>query len=161
MEENAPQQEQHLFDDFHNRVTQASTGKRLANYLIDAISFSVFMILISYVIIEISLDTAIFLYGNESDDFNLMSQLVWMLLYGMYMGLMEALFKGRSLGKLVTGTIAVNEDGTRISGQTALLRGLIRAVPFNGFSALGTPSYPWHDKWSKTYVVNYKDLNQQ
>ena len=161
MEENTPQQEQHLFDDFHNRVIQASTGKRLANYLIDAISFSVFMILISYVIIEISLDTAIFLYGNESDDFNLMSQLVWMLLYGMYMGLMEAIFKGRSLGKLVTGTIAVNEDGTRISGQTALLRGLIRAVPFNGFSALGTPSYPWHDKWSKTYVVNYKDLNQQ
>ena len=159
MENNQPQEEQHLFDDFHLRVEQASSGKRLANYLVDLVSFYIFMTLISYVIVEISMELAILLYGTEDEGFNLMGQLVWLLLYGMYMGITESIFKGRSLGKLITGTIAVNEDGSRISGQTALLRGLYRAVPFNAFSALGTPTYPWHDKWSKTYVVNYKDLN--
>ncbi len=158
MEENQPPQEQHLFDDF-SKVTQASQGKRLANYLIDLVGFYVFMYFFSYVIIEISWDLAVLLYG-EDQGFNLLGRLVMLLLYGMYMGLVEAVFKGRSLGKLITGTVAVYEDGTRISGQTALLRGLIRAVPFNAFSALGNPAHPWHDKWSKTWVVNYKDIKR-
>ncbi|HEV8508744.1 MAG TPA: RDD family protein, partial [Chitinophagaceae bacterium] len=80
--------------------------------------------------------------------------------YGMYMGLIEAVFKGRSIGKLITGTIAVNNDGSRINGQTALLRGLSRAVPFNALSALGSPCYPWHDRWNKTYVVKYVRSDQ-
>jgi uncharacterized RDD family membrane protein YckC len=160
MEENQPppQQEQHLFDDFSHQLTQAGSGKRLANYLIDLVSFYVFMYFMSYVIVEVSYDFAVLIYGGEG--FNLAGRLIILVLYGMYMGLMEAAFKGRSLGKLITGTVAVNEDGSRISGQTALLRGLSRAVPFNAFSALGTPSYPWHDKWNKTYVVEYKDVNR-
>lgn len=159
MEENQAPQEQHLFDDFSNQVTRASGGKRFANYLIDLVSFYIFMYFFSYVIIEINMDLAILIYG-EGEGFNLLGRLVVLLIYGMYMGLMEAILKGRSLGKLITGTVAVYEDGTRINGQTALIRGLIRAVPFNAFSALGDPAYPWHDKWSKTYVVNYKDINK-
>lgn len=157
MQETPAQQEQHLFDDFNNQLTQASSGKRFANYLIDLVSFYVFMYFFSYVVIAISYDFAVLLYG-EHEGFNLLGRLVLLLFYGMYMGLMEAAFKGRSLGKLITGTVAVNQDGSRIKGDTALLRGLIRAVPFNALSALGNPAYPWHDKWSKTYVVNYKEI---
>jgi hypothetical protein len=29
-------------------------------------------------------------------------------------------------------------------------------VPFEAFSALGTPSYPWHDKWTRTVVIDEK-----
>lgn len=159
MQENLPpaEQEQHLFDDNSYQLTQAGSGKRLANYIIDLVSFYVFMYLMSYVIVEVSYDLAVIIYG-EGEGFNLLGRLVVLVLYGMYMGLMEAIFRGRSLGKLITGTVAVNDDGSRISGQTALLRGLSRAVPFNAFSALGDTCYPWHDKWTKTYVVHYKDL---
>lgn len=61
MEENqpAPQQEQHLFDDFSQQLTQAGSGKRLANYIIDLVSFYVFMYFFSYVIVAISIDLAI------------------------------------------------------------------------------------------------------
>src|SRR5690606_37410582 len=107
-----------------------------------------------------SIDLAILIYGEGDGGFNLLGRLVVLLFYGAYMGLIEAMFKGRSLGKLITGTIAVNEDGSRISALTAFLRGLSRAVPFNVFSALGSPCYPWHDKRNKTYVVEYKDLNR-
>jgi len=159
MEENQLQHspEQNIFDDFTPQLTQAGSGKRLANYLIDLVSFYVFMYLFSYVLVNISYDLAVIIYG---DDNAILGRLIVLLLYGMYMGLIEAVFKGRSFGKLITGTIAVNEDGSRISGLTALLRGLSRAVPFNALSALGSRCYPWHDRWNKTYVVNYVRAEQ-
>src|SRR6187200_2079680 len=124
MEENQLQHspEQNIFDDFTPQLTQASSGKRLANYLIDLVSFYVFMYLFSYVLVNLSYDLAVIIYG---DGHEIAGRLIVLLLYGMYMGLIEAVFKGRSFGKLITGTVAVNEDGTRISGQTALIRGLI------------------------------------
>jgi len=163
MEENlsGPQEEQHLFDNFQSvALTQAGSGKRLANYIVDLISFYVFMYFFSYVIVEVSMDLAIIMYAEpEYGGRPLLAQLINMGFYGFYMGLLETLFRGRSLGKLITGTIAVNEDGTRINGRKALLRGLCRAVPFNALSALGTPCYPWHDKWNNTYVVGYADFS--
>jgi uncharacterized RDD family membrane protein YckC len=161
MEENQFQstpQEQNLFDN-HYDLTQASSGKRLANYIIDLVIFYVIMFALSYVIVALNYDLAILIYG-DGVGLEIVSRLISLLLYGMYMGLVEALFKGRSIGKLMTGTVAVNEDGSRVGGQTALLRGLSRAVPFNAFSALGSPCYPWHDRWTKTYVVEFKDLRQ-
>jgi len=159
MEQDQLQQspEQNIFDDFTPQLVQASSGKRFANYIIDLVSFYVFMYLFSYVLVEISYDLAVMIYGSGYD---IPGRLIVLLFYGMYMGLIEAVFKGRSFGKLITGTIAVNEDGSRISGQTALLRGLSRAVPFNAFSALGSRCYPWHDRWNKTYVVNYVKSEQ-
>ncbi|MBN8687312.1 MAG: RDD family protein [Chitinophagales bacterium] len=159
--QSAPQEEQHLFDNFEQTtMTQAGSGKRLANYIIDLVTFYVFMYFFSYVIVEVSLDLAIIMYNDRENGGNpILGQLITLVFYGLYMGLMETLFRGRTLGKLITGTIAVNEDGSRISGGTALLRGLSRAVPFNALSALGTPCYPWHDKWNKTYVVEYADFS--
>jgi uncharacterized RDD family membrane protein YckC len=80
-----------------------------------------------------------------------------MLMYSVYMALVETIFRGRSIGKFITGTKAVNEDGSSISFTTALARGFARIVPFEAFSALGNPSYPWHDKWCRTYVIDIKD----
>jgi uncharacterized RDD family membrane protein YckC len=97
---------------------------------------------------------------NSADDntsgFNFVERLIILVLYGFFMFLIEAIFKGKSLGKLITGTRAVKEDGTLLTTKDALLRGLSRMVPFEAFSALGSPSYPWHDKWSKTFVIDEK-----
>jgi uncharacterized RDD family membrane protein YckC len=61
---------------------------------------------------------------------------------------------GKTLGKLFTRTRAVNDDGTRLTPKTAFLRSICRIIPFEAFSALGSPCYPWHDKLSKTYVID-------
>ena len=68
------------------------------------------------------------------------------------------IFKRRTIGKFVTGTKAVNTDGSKMEPKTILLRSLCRIVPFEPFSALGNPSRPWHDKWSKTYVIDVKKI---
>jgi uncharacterized RDD family membrane protein YckC len=150
---------QHLFADPEYQIVQASSGKRLANFIIDMLVFYMLAFLVG-IIIGVLNPSA---YDGVDDDFfggPFIDRLVSLLLYGIYMFIVEAVFKGKSLGKLITGTRAVNEDGTNISLTTALLRGLSRSVPFNAFSALGSPSYPWHDRWTKTYVIDERASNR-
>ena len=132
---------------------RASTGKRFANYLIDLV---IFYILIFFFGIIIALVSPSFLegIGNDSPGNNLFEQLIFLVIYAVYMSIVEALFKGKSIGKLITKTRAINLDGTRISTSTAFARGFSRAVPFCVFSAFGTPSNPWQDRWTNTMVIN-------
>ncbi|MFT3751083.1 MAG: RDD family protein [Agriterribacter sp.] len=139
-------------------LVQASSGKRFANYIIDLIIFYIAIFASAFIFAMISPEFVDWLNGADNDaGFGLLDRLAGLVLYGLFMGLIEALTKGRSLGKLITRTKAVNQDGTAISAGTAFLRGLCRAVPFDGFSALGSPSFPWHDKWTKTYVIDIKE----
>ncbi len=158
MENNQQQPEVNLLENVEYELVQASGGKRFANYIIDVISFYLFIIVAGIVIALID-PTLLSGLDNESSGVNLLDRLITMLFYGFYMFIIEAVFKGKSLGKLITGTRAVNEDGTKISFQTALMRGFSRIVPLEQFSALGSPSYPWHDKWTDTYVIDEKQSN--
>ncbi|MHA4808989.1 RDD family protein [Flavitalea flava] len=79
------------------------------------------------------------------------------LLFGFYYSLAEAVFNGKTLGKLVTQTRAVQEDGSPITTSMAFIRGFSRLIPFEAISALGSPPHPWHDKWSRTFVVNEEE----
>ena len=64
-------------------------------------------------------------------------------------------FSGRTLGKLITRTKAVNEDGTKLTFGKALGRTLCRVIPFDAFSFLGGQGRPkgWHDRIPKTKVI--------
>ncbi|MBO9617776.1 MAG: RDD family protein [Niabella sp.] len=140
-----------LFED-HFEYTRASTGKRLANYIIDLIVFYVFMFLLGVVLALLLTPEVI--YSMDENGWTLLDRLLILILYALYMGTMEAIFRGRSVGKFITRTKAVNLDGTPISAGTAFLRGLSRAVPFCLFSAFGTPCDPWQDRWTKTMVID-------
>ena len=136
------------------QLIQASTGKRFANFLIDYVVFLLLMVVVGIVWAIVSPDTVSGLSNDAG--FGIIDRIVTVLLYALYIGFIEAITKGRSLGKLITGTKAVNEDGSAITPATAFKRGLSRAVPFELFSAFGSPSYPWHDKWNRTYVIDIK-----
>ncbi len=141
-----------LLTTFDNHVVRADTGKRFANYIIDLIVFYLLAFTLAIVIGLLSPDT---LNGIAEDDtVDLGGRLLILVFYGLYMGLVEAIFKGKSLGKLITRTRAVNLDGSPISISTAFMRGLCRAVPFCAFSALGSPCNPWQDKWTDTVMMD-------
>ena len=140
---------------FEPELVRASSGQRLANYIIDQVIFYILAILFGAVVAIISPST-ITNMDTGPGGFDLLEQLFAILFYALYMGLVEALFKGKSLGKLITKTRAVNMDGSRISASTAFTRGLSRAVPFCAFSALGNPCNPWQDKWTDTMVIDEK-----
>jgi len=72
----------------------------------------------------------------------------------LYYSLLETFLKGKSIGKFVTQTRAVREDGSELDFRTALIRSLCRVVPFEPFSFLGDSNSGWHDNWSKTMVID-------
>jgi uncharacterized RDD family membrane protein YckC len=135
-----PNPQENLLDDFDAQLVQANAGQRLANFLIDMFSFYAFLFAISYIIP--SLAAMVF------------TPLVPTILYAVYISIVELAFNGKTLGKLVTGTRAVQDDGNPITSSNAFTRGFSRIVPFEVFSAFGSPTYPWHDKWSHTYVIS-------
>lgn len=71
----------------------------------------------------------------------------------------EGLF-GRTIGKIITGSIVVNENGLKPSFSIICIRTLCRLIPFDALSFLGKSEKIWHDSLSKTFVVEKKDLEK-
>lgn len=97
------------------------------------------------------------LFGNSIDasllDNTGFGILVEVIFYLIYYFLMEATTQ-RTIGKYLTGTIVVMEDGSRPTTGAIALRTICRLIPFEPLSFFGTRG--WHDSLSKTIVVSTK-----
>jgi len=131
----------------------ASTGKRFANYIIDLIFFYIFSFLfgmflglILYVIAPSTL--SIF----EED--NILINYLFGFVAGMIYYSSFEILTGRTIAKFITKTKVVDEDGNPPDFGTIVIRSLCRFIPFEPFSFLGDEGKGWHDKLSKTRVVN-------
>ena len=151
-------QQEHLLDDIEYTYTQARSGKRFANYVIDRVAF---YILWRTLFQFFTLPIAGVLYKTSHNKYVIILELYLLAGAGFvhFITGFEGITKGKTLGKLITGTRAVTADGYLITPKTALLRSLSRLVPFELFSALGDPSYPWHDRWTGTIVIVEKLSN--
>ena len=144
-------EQESLLSDIEFNPTLASTGQRFLNYIIDIVCYYLFIFFISILIVMAAgADAAISLQGVGA---------TYAFVFGtflIYFFLSELIFKGRTIGKFITRTKVLNEDGTMPTAKTYLLRTLCRFVPFEPFSAFGSPPRPWHDKWTKTMVIDVK-----
>jgi uncharacterized RDD family membrane protein YckC len=61
---------------------------------------------------------------------------------------------GQTLGKLVTNTIVVDENGKKPGIFSVIIRTVLRANPVSSAIYAFGNDYPKHDKHSKTYVVS-------
>ena len=136
--------------------TEASTTQRFLNYLIDTLlmryglSWATTYLLVSFFLAS-SPKTAYALFGEEGSPL-LATYLIAILNHLVYYTIAEKAFRGHTLGKLITGTRVIREDGEELTFKDALLRSLCRLVPFEGLSiwfGLGL----WHDVWTKTKVI--------
>ncbi len=144
------------YEEIDLEYCRAGSSKRLANYIIDLVAFYVMMFFVA-MLIEIASPGLV----SENNIDSLVDRILTMCLYAVVMFVIEAAFQGKSLGKLITGTKAVNIYGEAPTFTQLLQRNFIRAVPFNALSALGSPCTPWHDRWSNTYVIDEKVLELQ
>ncbi|MCB0762824.1 MAG: RDD family protein [Flavobacteriales bacterium] len=136
----------------------ASHGSRLANYLLDLIGVYVTMIILVFVTAFAGiLDPHMFDESNNPGTSNLLGYLIGGVSLVGYYTLLEYTSKGKSLGKLITRTRAISEDGQKLTLTQALLRSLCRLVPFEQFSFLGGTTRGWHDRWTNTRVIKDKD----
>lgn len=124
----------------------ASKGKRFANLIIDNIIRFIIALVLTYVMASVGFYLII-----ENVFLDILFTLVIIL---AYYSLMEAFLNGKSLGKFVTQTRAVQKDGSELDFRTALIRSLCRIVPFEPFSFLGDSNSGWHDNWSNTIVID-------
>jgi len=148
-------------DDYGVQFTHATQGQRFANWLIDnilmrfALSYLTGMA-VGLLINMINPDflNRIIYEGERSIDFILLGLMIGYLNYIVYYTLCEKLFKGYTLGKIITGTRAIRQDGGELTFRNALLRSLSRCVPFEVFS--GFNSLTWHDSWTDTMVIKVR-----
>lgn len=124
----------------------ASTGQRFGNYLLDLLGIFGFVFVLGFVAI---------VGGAGVQGVSDFGGYVGML---AYYAICEAAF-GKTLGKLVTGTRVVMEDGSKPGFGTILLRTVIRFVPFEPLSALFGDGVMWHDSWSKTRVISTRGID--
>lgn|SRR5688572_3962277 len=118
-------------------LMDASQGQRFANLLIDYFCYFVVCFVLGGVLG--------FMDRAEFADF-----ISWPVMIGYYVffeGVLHA-----TPGKMVTRTRVVALDGGKPSLGQVFGRTLLRFVPFEAFSFLGSGS-GWHDRWSKTRVV--------
>jgi uncharacterized RDD family membrane protein YckC len=154
--------DQHILDESMNRLVPTSWMKRLLNYFIDIIVFSILLTILLAAIAPVFPMAARWLQHKPGTDgllanqFTFSDQLLISFTYGLYMSLLEAILKGKSIGKLITRTRAVDMHGQAIGSQAAFVRGLIRIIPFEQLSAISNPCRLWHDRWSGTVVVDDK-----
>lgn len=80
--------------------------------------------------------------------------------FAMLYYLIFEVFFGRTIGKFITGSIVVNENGLKPGFGIICLRTLYRLIPFDPLSFLTMSGRIWHDSLSKTYVVEKKDLEK-
>lgn len=78
----------------------------------------------------------------------------------IYYFIFESL-SGRTLGKIMTGSIIINEYGLKPGVSVVFKRTLCRFIPFDALSFLGESGRMWHDSLSNTYVVEKNVLEDE
>lgn len=154
-----PETEPGIFDSFITlQYTEASLGSRFLNFIIDnlfmrfAVSYlSGYVIGFLFSLMAPEFVASLAFQEETSTSWILFALIIGYFNYITYYTFCEFAFKGYTLGKLITGTKAIREDGKALRFRDALLRSLSRIVPFEPFSAFGNKL--WHDGWTKTMVV--------
>jgi uncharacterized RDD family membrane protein YckC len=125
-------------------IVRASKGRRFGTFVIDYIAFILvsgcFGLAMGFALGDAALKTF-----QSVPDVAIGAPL--MLCYYLF-------FEGiwaRTPGKLILGTVVVDEAGDRPSFARIVGRSLCRFIPFDVFSFLGERG--WHDSMSKTHVV--------
>ena len=137
----------------------ASKSKRFANYIIDRILFnSIFLVFgfVASLLGELLASDRIILFLEGLDNVNpVLDFLITTLIFTILYTILESLTQ-KTIGKLITNTKVVLENGEKPSVNVIIIRSLCRLIPFDAFSFLGDVPKGWHDTMSKTYVVDTK-----
>lgn len=150
----------------------ASRWKRLIAYLIDI--QIVIIIVFGFYYLFLGMDEAFHGYFERDDPFarikfialrnqiRFLSFLIWILLCLFF----EASNYQGSFGKQLMGIIVIDEQGERISLTKSIVRNLSKILSYVVFTLgflwilFDKKRQGWHDKISKTYVVNDNKFDQ-
>lgn len=131
-----------------------SSGKRFLNFLLDMLFLYIMAIILGVIVGIASYFLSVTLL--DPDPGFLKSYLIGFIVIFIYYAFWEIL-TGRTPAKYITRCKVVDENGNKPSPGRILLRTLCRFLPFEAFSFLGAPDEGWHDKISKTLVIDSRN----
>lgn len=129
-------------------MKSASRSLRIINLIIDSLCFGMITFSISYFVSYLFKDDLIF--NNIIDVFGVPIAMLYYLIFEY--------FFSRTLGKWITGTRVVSARGTRPTFLEIVGRTVVRIIPFEGVTFLGSSGRGWHDSLSDTYVVKSRAI---
>ena len=133
----------------------ASMGKRFVNFVIDMISYYIFAIVVgTFLYVFFDLFGVDIFSEEEGTSLGVLGDyfLGGIIILCYYVPL-EYFGNGRTIGKFLTKTRAVTFTNERMSLSTVFKRTLCRLIPFEMLTFLGEPMTGWHDKFSRTKVI--------
>lgn len=154
-------EENNVLNEFNEpSYEQASMGQRLANYLIDLIIFYAALFIFGLVF-------GVSIAASNPDGFTSEENaaaalgglgMIYLAFFGVFFGYYTFLegSKGKTLGKMITKTKVIRDDGEPMSFGKSFLRTLCRLVPFEILSVFFGNGKMWHDSWTGTTVVKDK-----
>jgi uncharacterized RDD family membrane protein YckC len=138
----------------------ASHGQRFLNLLLDTImQLILFFIVLVFIVAkaEASGDKT-FVNGLPT---NTLAQYTITTCIALFYYNVFEIFTARTVGKWITQTVVVDQNGEKPNSEMILVRSLCRLIPFNALSIIGFPARTWHDSISKTYVVDKRALEEE
>ena len=131
----------------------ASRWKRFTNFMIDLVGFVVISVTVGiFWNIIAPHNYANFVHATISSA--LTFRLILAIAYFTYYFLSELFLDGKTLGKLITKSRAVDIHRNPPTVSQLLKRSVYRLIPFEMVSFLiGHTVRGWHDEWSDTYVI--------
>lgn len=148
----SPTASENLLQDIEQEYTSqqdATVELRFVNYIIDLLSFYAIIITLIILITLTAYGPRVFQVLERMSD---ISDFVLLhVLYGFYMLIVEGVFKGKTLGKLITRTRVIHERNAAFSWRDALRRGVMRMIPLEYVT--GCVGSPFHDQWTETRVI--------
>jgi len=129
--------------------------KRLLNFVIDILAIVAIMLIIGVFAGILSLFgyDGLLKWFDELD--GLTDRIFTSLIMVVYLFTMEVTTQ-RTVGKYITGTMVVMEDGTKPEPRAVILRALCRVLTIEALSFIREVPRGWHDTASGTYVVDAK-----
>lgn len=133
--------------------------KRLLTLVIDIAMLCVIVIILGVIagILALMGYDGFALWFDEMD--GLTDRVFTITIFVVYLFTMELLTQ-RTVGKYITGTMVVSEDGSKPEPRSIMIRALCRIISFEAFSFLGSYPRGWHDSASGTYVVDAKKYKE-
>lgn len=131
----------------------ANWEKRLINLFIDAIIimfiYLIFIMIVGVIIVKQNADL------NQGGVVEFNSPYIILAIYVLYYILLEGLF-GVTIGKLLTKTKVVTNDGEKVPIGNIIVRSLSRLLFFEVFFFFKPKPVGLHDSLARTIVVNKK-----
>ena len=133
----------------------ASAGKRFANLILDTIFKNILLYALFFALgaLLALTDSSSTLSDTEAGIWGILGLFIIFLAYFGYYIVFEFVF-GKTLGKMITNTRVVDLKGNKPSLGACIGRTFARIIPFNAFSFLGSDASGWHDKLTRTRVID-------